>query len=154
MSLWTASILAIVLAYGGLVGALYLGQRKLIYRPESHQPGPEEAGLGRLTVVRYQSADGLELNGWHRPAKPGKPTLLYFQGNAGTFVDRADKVNAFLDHGLGVLLAGYRGYGGNPGRPSEAGLNQDADAALNYLLSQSPKNGEEQIVLYGESLGT
>ena len=32
--------------------------------------------------------------------------------------------------GLAVLLMDYRGYGGNPGNPSEDGLAADADAAV------------------------
>ncbi len=52
--------------------------------------------------------------------------------------------------GYGVYLAEYRGYGGNPGKPSETGLKQDAQAHYNYLSNKVGSN----IVTYGESLGT
>jgi fermentation-respiration switch protein FrsA (DUF1100 family) len=46
----------------------------------------------------------------------------------------------------------YRGYGGNPGSPREAGLIADAEAALEFLDSAGiPRN---RLVIYGESLGT
>ena len=80
------------------------------------------------------------------------PTIAYFHGNAGNIADRGFKVRPFLDAGLGVLLVGYRGYGGNPGAPSEAGLFADGRAALDFLAGQGvPAN---RIVVFGESLGS
>ena len=53
---------------------------------------------------------------------------------------------------MSVLLFDYRGYGGNPGSPSEAGLAADARAARGYLDSR-PEVRSESVVFYGESLG-
>jgi fermentation-respiration switch protein FrsA (DUF1100 family) len=51
-----------------------------------------------------------------------------------------------------VVLAEYRGYGGNPGRPSEAALQRDGVALLDALrLRDVPP---ARIVVYGESLGS
>src|SRR5262249_55119958 len=46
----------------------------------------------------------------------------------------------------------YRGYGGNPGAPSESGFYSDGRAALAFLEREgiAPK----RLVLYGESLGS
>ena len=44
-----------------------------------------------------------------------------------------------------------RGYSGNPGKPSEQGLYQDARSALNYLHAEHVPG--PCIVLYGESIG-
>jgi len=54
--------------------------------------------------------------------------------------------------GWGALLVEWRGYGGNPGRPSEAGLLRDARAGLAALQAQGHAPG--RIVVWGESLGT
>jgi hypothetical protein len=35
-----------------------------------------------------------------------------------------------------VLLFDYRGYGGNPGRPSEEGLARDVRAAHRFLIEE------------------
>jgi len=61
-------------------------------------------------------------------------------------------IRPYLDKGIGVLLLGYRGYGGNPGKPNEQGLYQDSRAAWSYLKKQKIPN--QCIVLYGESIGT
>src|SRR5437867_7938918 len=54
--------------------------------------------------------------------------------------------------GYGVLLVEYRGYGGNPGSPSEAGLYHDGRAALAFLEREGITG--RRLVLYGESLGS
>ncbi len=55
--------------------------------------------------------------------------------------------------GFSVLLFDYRGFGGNPGRPSEWGLLADARAARNCVASR-PDVDAGRLVYYGESLGT
>jgi fermentation-respiration switch protein FrsA (DUF1100 family) len=78
--------------------------------------------------------------------------LVVFHGNAGHIGDRVPKFDELMDAGYGLLLAGYRGYGGNPGRPSEADLTGDARLLLDWLAGQGI--GPARTVLYGESLGT
>jgi fermentation-respiration switch protein FrsA (DUF1100 family) len=59
---------------------------------------------------------------------------------------------AFAQHDHGVLMLQYRGYGGNPGIPTEIGLYADGAAALDFLAAEGiPPN---RLVLYGESLGS
>ena len=50
--------------------------------------------------------------------------------NGGNWAGRAGFAEELSSRGLAVLLMDYRGYGGNPGRPSEHGLAADADAAV------------------------
>ena len=57
-----------------------------------------------------------------------------------------------LDAGFGGLLVGYRGYGGNPGQPTEEGLYADGRASLRFAVGQGISPAA--TVLYGESLGT
>ncbi|MGF1474699.1 MAG: alpha/beta hydrolase [Geminicoccaceae bacterium] len=83
---------------------------------------------------------------------PGRLNLLYLQGNAGSFVNRLCYLDRFTDDGFGVTILSYRGYGGNRGRPREQGLYQDARRALAHLAAKGVSSNE--IVLYGESLGT
>ena len=51
-----------------------------------------------------------------------------------------------------MLLFDYRGYGRNPGRPSEEGLARDARAAQRFLVEEAGVR-PDQLVYYGESLG-
>lgn len=145
-------LIAAIVFYCVLVAGMYLGQRQLMYLPSQAQVLPAESGVPEMTVVRLETRDGLVLRAWFRPAPPGRPTLVYFHGNGGHLGHRAFKVKPFLVAGLGVLLVGYRGYGGNPGSPDEDGLYADADAAMDFLAEQGVRSNS--VVLYGESLGT
>ena len=55
--------------------------------------------------------------------------------------------------GLQVFLFDYRGYGGNEGTPTEAGLRADADAARSYLIQRGDVD-PSRLIYFGESLGT
>jgi uncharacterized protein len=88
------------------------------------------------------------------PTPPGepRPAVLVCNGNGGDRSMRAALAAVFSRLGLGVLLFDYRGYGGNPGAPSEAGLAADARAALDYLAGR-PDVDPDRVVYFGESLG-
>lgn len=130
----------------------YFFQRNLIYVPTKIKPFPSEYNASDMHEIKLITDDKLTLYSWYKPAVDGKPTILYMHGNAGHIGNRMDTVRPLLDKGYGVLLLEYRGYGGNPGQPSEQGLYTDARAAFHFLTHKgiSPK----KIVFYGESLGT
>ncbi len=145
---------ALILAGGGylvLLAALFLLQRRLIYYPAGDLPTPRSLGLADFEAVRLATEDGLSLVAWYAPAGPEGRTIVLFHGNAGHIAWRAEKIRPYRAAGHGVLLVEYRGYGGNPGRPSERGLHRDARAALDFLDGRGVRR--EAIVLYGESLG-
>jgi hypothetical protein len=132
---------------------VYLTQRGFIYLPDARRPDLVMSGAGgTFAAVTLTAADGIATVSWYRAAAAGRPTLVLFQGNAGNIADRLFKVVPFMQEGWGVLLVGYRGYGGNPGQPTEPGLYADGRAALNYLAGQGVVPG--WLVLYGESLGS
>lgn len=134
--------------YGGLLGLLYAAQRRLLFFPDRAPARPEAWNVADMAPIVVRTVDGLDLTGWHRPpSRAGLPTVVLFHGNAGHLGMRGFKARHLLDAGFGVLLAGYRGYGGNPGQPSEDGLYADARAFLDRM-------GEAPVVVYGESLGT
>ncbi len=139
-------------AYATVLAGLYLFQRHLLYHPSGGHPDPVLAGVPEMTAVSLTSADGLNLVSWYAAARNGAPTLVYFHGNAGHIGHRGFKVRPYLDAGWGAMLVGYRGYGGNPGAPSEAGLYADARAALAFLDAEGVAAGRR--FYYGESLGT
>ena len=78
--------------------------------------------------------------------------MLVCNGNAGDRSMRAGLAVAFNRAGFSVLLFDYRGYGGNPGDPSEDGLAADARAAQQWLARQ-PDVDPRRIAYFGESLG-
>jgi fermentation-respiration switch protein FrsA (DUF1100 family) len=135
-----------------LVTGLYVGQRQLLYLPDGSIPSRTASGVPEMSEVRLHTDDGLDLLAWHRPATQGRATILYLHGNAGHIGYRGDCVRPFIHAGFGILLVEYRGYGGNPGRPSEQGLMSDARAALTFLDTAGAPPAA--TVLYGESLGS
>ncbi len=147
-----SSLLIIGAVYAVMTGWLYFNQRGMLYFPYSTRPTPAEAGFPDMEVVEYQSAGGLTLYGWYKQAVGDKPTIVYFHGNAGNLLNHSWIARPLLDAGYGVLLVEYRGYGGNPGKPSEAGLYADARAGIEYLMSQGIAT--DQMVFFGQSLGT
>ena len=151
--MWVAGIA--VAGYLTVIAGLYLCQRQLLYHPDRTRP--LLGTLARLGVreVAVPTADGLALLAWYLP--PGAPTgerpvIIYFHGNGGHIGYRADRIERFAREGYGALMLEYRGYGGNPGVPSEAGLFEDAAAALRFVAAQGVPG--RRLVLYGESLGT
>jgi fermentation-respiration switch protein FrsA (DUF1100 family) len=141
-----------VVFYGVLVGVLYVIQRGMMYYPWKDVPVPAASGVPEMRPVRLTTADGLTLTSWHFPASAERPTVVLFHGNAGHVGHRGFKARVFLDAGFGLVLVGYRGFGGNEGRPNEAGLYADGRAALAFLAASGVPN--RRIVLYGESLGS
>jgi len=102
--------------------------------------------------VYFKSA-GSDLHGWYIPAS-GRQVVLWMHGNAGNIADRLDQA-VKMKRALGVssFMFDYRGYGQSTGRPSEEGLYQDAQAALEWLTEVRGVHPRE-VILYGHSLGT
>ena len=141
-----------VAVYGGLLAGLYLFQRQLLYHPSTGVPDRIEAGVADMRAVVLTAEDGLGLLAWYKPPAPGRKLLVYLHGNAGHIGHRGWKARRFLDAGHGMLLVSWRGFAGNPGKPSEAGLMRDARAALAFAIGAGVRPGD--IALYGESLGS
>ena len=142
---------AVVVAF---LAVIWMAQRRLIYFPSASLPSPGDVGLTDAEPVTFLTSDGLQLGAWFIAGSGSapRPTILVFSGNAGNRAYRAPLAVSLQRHGLQVLLTDYRGYGGNPGAPSEHGLAADARAALGYVLSR-PDVDPSRIVYFGESLG-
>jgi fermentation-respiration switch protein FrsA (DUF1100 family) len=134
----------------GLIALMWSQQRRLIYFPT---PGPVPSAAALLPTGRdvvLAPEDGSRLGAWYFPGRGG--AVLVCNGNAGDRSLRAALAVGLNRIGLSVLLFDYRGYGGNPGRPSEDGLAADARAAHAWLVAQ-PDVDPQRIGYFGESLG-
>lgn len=156
--------------YLAMVVMLAVLQRALIYLPDREpRIDPRDAGLspGRVHTITLKTDDGWELRGWHllppgqSAADPkqtdqqlalGRPVVLYFSGNAGNRAWRIPDFEVFTQLGCDVFVFDYRGYGENPGSPSEARLAADATAAWRYA-TQTRRIEPRRLILFGESLG-
>jgi hypothetical protein len=142
----------LIAAYLVICAAAYFGHRQFMYFPDPARISPAEAGLDGVEEIELAAADGTALVAWYAPATDGKPTILYFHGNAANAANRAPKIAMMLEDGFGVFYLNNRGYGGSGGHPTEANNVADAIAAYDYLAGRGvPAN---EIVAYGESLGS
>lgn len=144
----TLAAILLVVSYGVGLGLLYANQRSLIY-PAPDRPWPDASGF---RTIGYRTSDGLLLRGLYRPANTGKPTIIFFHGNGDSLSGSLVSVESYAAAGYGLLLAEYRGYGGNPGATDELGLYADGRAARNWLVDQGIGSADQ--VLMGFSLGT
>jgi pimeloyl-ACP methyl ester carboxylesterase len=147
----------VVLLMGTVMGILWAVQRQLIYFPDAARVPPASEVIKGARDVTLHTEDGLELGAWFVPAAGGNTrktpmAVLVAPGNGGNRVGRVGLAEELSDRGLAVLLMDYRGYGGNPGSPTEEGLAADAFAATEALeaLGYPP----ERTIYFGESLGT
>lgn len=136
-----------------VVVLMFVFQRSLMYPASTEQVDLADAGLPGLREVSLTTDDGLRLGHWYKPPiDQAAPVVVVFHGNAGHRGDRVSKFSFLADQGFGLFLMGYRGYGGNPGQPTEAALTSDAGQVLDWLAEQGVVG--DRLVLYGESLGT
>ena len=149
-----SAIITTIAAVVVLLAFIWMMQRRMIYFPDTAPPSLGQSGLADGEPVTFETSDGLRLGAWFFAASGPAPrlTILVFNGNAGHRGYRTPLAAALRRHGLQVMLTDYRGYGGNPGAPSEDGLAADARAGLAYLRSR-PDVDPSRIVYFGESLG-
>lgn len=116
-------------------------------------PAPREelslAGLpAQAQLVSVTTSDGLVLQGITVAGRDDMPTLLFFHGNASSAADSVRWMAPAIAIGYGVIAAEYRGYSGNPGRPTAQGLAADADAFLSLA-----RGSGGPVWFVGHSLG-
>jgi len=140
----------VLVGYLSIMTFMYVFQRHFTFVP--HRENPFQLDYRPFQPFTYQTPMGLTLRGLRLFAKPGKPTIVYFHGNAGHLGGRMFKADSYVPNGYGFVLVGYRGYSGNPGQPSESGFYEDGRAVVKTLLKEGVRI--EDIVFYGESIGS
>jgi uncharacterized protein len=146
---WIVVVLAGL--YVGMTAILYFAQRSLMYFPETVHTTPAAAGLPEAEEVTLNTADGERIIAWHVAPRDNKPVIIYFHGNGGALRYRVERFRRLVHNGVGLVAVEYRGYGGLSGKPSEAGLIADGEAAYAFAATRYPA---QQIVVWGESLGS
>ncbi len=146
-------ISTILIIYLSFVTALYLAQRKMIYFPDREVAALPDIPNLSIDVMNVTTDDDVLLRGWHVQAAKDKPTIVFFHGNASRHEASLWKSLPFIENdGYGFLSIGYRGYGGNEGKPSEQGFYKDSRAFIDALIKSGLS--EDNIILYGQSIGT
>lgn len=147
--LFKAFVICLVIYSLALV-YLYAFQTRFIFRPGTGNPFTQD--YAPFVSLVYQTPAGMNMRGMWHPPQGNRPVIVFFHGNAGHLGDRLFKAHEFIAKGYGVAMAGYRGYSGNPGFPSEKNLMDDGRAVIDALIQKG--YAPSSMILYGESLGT
>jgi len=145
-----AALLLILLLRTGV----RLLEPRLAFFPIRAGATPASVGLDYEALVAVTD-DGLRLSGWYVPPPEGARdawTLLVFHGNAENIGSGLALVERAHQSGFGIALAEYRGYAGNPGHPSEAGIALDGEAFWRALAAR-PGLDPARIAVWGRSIG-
>lgn len=155
MTMWKigfGTLAFIGLLYGLQLLLLAVGQSYFIFQ-KRRLPADHTFQFGHPYEEVYFPAGGATIHGlFFTPDIPQpKGVVLYLHGNRGSLKRWGKEYRVFTELGYAVLLIDYRGYGKSSGQPSEAGLYQDGEAAVEWLGS---RYAVEDMVFYGRSLGT
>ena len=168
-----AFLIYVLVPYFSVTLIFTLLQRKLMYRP-SKAGSLKVADLRfdptEIRDVRIQTSDGTTLNGWlllppttssddsekHAGEQEKRlrtsQLVIYFPGNAQNRSLRRGDLEEIARCGFHVLIFDYRGYGDSSGSPSENVITSDAREIWKFTHEELSFR-DEQIVLFGESLG-
>lgn len=104
-----------------------------------------------------KTADGIKIDAVFvkttKADTAAEKVILFSHGNAGNLINRFARIDRMCEAGFSVLIYDYRGFGRSTGKPDVSGAITDGKTALDYLLTDR-KIKPENIILYGESLGT
>lgn len=150
---------AVLLGLLLLVLLIRLFEERLVFFPDRYATNEWDPGRMGVEVedVFFTTSDGVRLHAWWapRPAEQAPATaltILYFHGNAGNLTNRIENIAFLQQLPANVLAVDYRGYGKSEGRPTEAGVYLDAQAAYDYLFHERGVVPDHLVVL-GQSLG-
>ncbi|CAA7401288.1 unnamed protein product [Spirodela intermedia] len=154
----------LVYGVGGMMAVgmalLIAFQERLVYVPvlpglsKSYPITPARLRL-KYEDVWLRASDGVRLHAWfiqYVPECTG-PTIIFFQENAGNIAHRLEFIHIMLQKlHCNAFMLSYRGYGASDGFPSQHGIIQDAQAALDHLMQRTDID-TSRIVVFGRSLG-
>ncbi len=148
---WRRTIRMLVtlgIAYGFLVLAVAVFQRRLIYYPRTIPPALVEQAGTELGFVPWRNPAG-QIIGWKLPAVSWpEASVLITHGNAGCALDRDYLARPIHDAApVDVYVLEYPGYGARAGSPSKTSLLAAGEEAFDLMTNGLP------CYLVGESIG-
>lgn len=141
-------VMVLAIGYAGVVGYMYVNQRALQYDPEGPVIALTDTTLSGAAAVAIPSGDGV-ISGWYQAPRAGKPVIIYYKGNSGSFSDEHVRFEQFVADGYGFLSFDYRGFPMSAGTISQTGILEDATNAFDWASQKG-----FDIVIWGRSLGS
>jgi fermentation-respiration switch protein FrsA (DUF1100 family) len=147
--------LSILVAYFLVLALVRMFESRLIFFPNypDRLDGDWHPRALPVQDVWLTTSDGVKLHAWWIPHDNAKFTFLAFHGNASNMANRAPIYEFLRSTPANVFALEYRGYGHSEGKPCEAGVYRDAEAAYEYLVSTKGID-RKAIISFGQSLGT
>lgn len=131
--------------------AVYFFQEKLLFLPSKLEQNYQYQFKHNFEELFLKTDENATINALHFKVENPKGVILYFHGNAGDLSRWGIIAEYFVAQQYDVLIMDYRTYGKSTGKLSEVALYSDAQYCYDYL---SKFYTEDQITLYGRSLGT
>jgi len=139
-------LFAAIVSLSGCTSLFFKPSSQLLSDPETVRYAPEE--------VVFTSADGISLYGWYFRARGTEMgTILVCHGNVENMSTHVKLDLWLVDAGYNLFIFDYRGYGRSGGAPTVRGINADAEAALETLVTRLQGTGAGKIIVFGKSLG-
>lgn len=91
---------------------------------------------------------------WYLPAEAAAPApaIMLFHGNGENIASSLSTAKVYQSRGLAVALVEYPGYGGTPGKPTQASVTSAAVAAYDAIVAREAVDAD-RILAHGFSLG-
>jgi fermentation-respiration switch protein FrsA (DUF1100 family) len=147
--------LTILVAYLLVLALVRMFESRLIFFPDypARLDGDWRPRALHVQDVWLTTSDNVKLHAWWIPYDNAKFTFLAFHGNASNIANRVPVYEFLHSTPANVFALEYRGYGHSEGKPDEAGVYRDAEAAYEYLVNTKGIDGKA-IISFGQSLGT
>ena len=134
-----------------IVGLLYTLQEKMLFLPTTLEQDFTFQFETPFEEIFLKPEKNVSINAIHFKVKQPKGVILYFHGNAGDLSRWGGIAEYFVQYDYDVFIIDYRTYGKSKGKLNEKAFYDDAQFCYDYL-KKSYK--EENIIIYGRSLGT
>jgi alpha-beta hydrolase superfamily lysophospholipase len=126
----------------GKINALFLGI-------DNPRPVNTITPTQKFETIKLQSNKTIEC--WNIKTDSAKGTVILFHGYGGQKSSMLDKSDEFIKQGYNTLIVDFMGSGGSEGNQTTIGFKEaeEVKTCFDYLT----KKGEEEIYLFGTSLG-
>ena len=146
-------LLSFILVFFVLLVLLRFLERHLVFFPSKWRSNDATIHVAALPVeeVWLKTSDDVQIHGWYVSHDSAVASLIMAHGNAGNLGDRKQWLARLREEiPVNLFMFDYRGYGKSAGAPSEEGCYRDAEAAYDWMKTQTPN---APIVAHGHSLG-
>lgn len=141
-------VVLVAVLYAAAVGYMYINQRALQYDATGDVTALADTALNGAEEIVVPSGNGA-VHGWYQAPQPGKPLIVYYKGNSGSFGKEHERYEQFVADGYGFVAFDYRGFPASPGSISQAGILEDATTVFDWAAAKG-----FPLVIWGRSLGS